>query len=79
MDPQACLSRLLAAVSDNDTEEAICAAEDLLNWLDRGGAAPPVTRQDRFSLFDLTQTLRTDRDGQKTVADLIGRLFPPHL
>lgn len=76
MDPQACLSQLL---SNNDTAAAICAAEDLLHWLDRGGAAPAVTSLDRFQLFDLTQTLRTDRDGQKTVADLIGRLFPPHL
>ena len=40
MDPDACFLELLDAVSSNDRDEAHAHADDLLNWLDRGGFAP---------------------------------------
>ena len=40
MDPDTCFSELVEAVSGNEESEAYDHAEDLLNWLDRGGFAP---------------------------------------
>jgi hypothetical protein len=40
MDPTACWFRLLSAVSTNDPEEAYYAAEDLRQWVRKGGPYP---------------------------------------
>ncbi len=40
MDPDACLSELLDAVADGDGPEAYDHADNLLEWLNRGGFAP---------------------------------------
>jgi len=40
MDPDACFSELLDALTTAETESAHDRADDLLGWLDRGGFAP---------------------------------------
>ena len=40
MDPDACFSELLEAISAHENAEAYDHAENLLAWLDRGGFAP---------------------------------------
>ena len=40
MDPQAAWNEMLDAVAANELFEADLRADDLLNWLDRGGFAP---------------------------------------
>jgi hypothetical protein len=40
MDPNACVDRILTALSDGDLEEAREASSDLSEWLARGGFAP---------------------------------------
>lgn len=40
MDPDACLSDLLDALADSESQEAQYHADDLLSWLDRGGFSP---------------------------------------
>ena len=40
MDPDTCLSELLALIAGNDGPEAYHHADNLLMWLDRGGFAP---------------------------------------
>lgn len=40
MDPDACLARLIEAAADGDADELLYAAEDLAEWLRKGGFAP---------------------------------------
>jgi hypothetical protein len=40
MDPNVCLDRILAALENKDFGEADEAAEDLIQWLRRGGFTP---------------------------------------
>ncbi len=40
MDPDACLSNLLDAISENDSETAYDRATDLKQWLENGGFYP---------------------------------------
>ena len=40
MDPDACLDRLLRAVNSADTDELRSAANDLADWIDKGGFVP---------------------------------------
>jgi hypothetical protein len=40
MDPDACLARMVEAMEDSDKEGAADAAEDLRDWIGRGGALP---------------------------------------
>ena len=42
MDPTATWNRIIAALRDNDTLEAIDAAIDLAGWLNGGGFLPTV-------------------------------------
>lgn len=42
MDPQACLSRILSAVVDEDQDEFDDGMLDLWQWLGRGGKSPVV-------------------------------------
>lgn len=44
MDPKACLERMLHALLAEDYDEAHNAADDLVNWLERGGFAPEISR-----------------------------------
>jgi len=44
MDPNATVQRLLEAIDDHDLEAAREAADDLSNWLARGGFAPDWLR-----------------------------------
>lgn len=40
MDPNACWKRLCDALREGDTEEAANAAEDLAEWIKKGGFLP---------------------------------------
>ena len=40
MDPNACFQRIMDAIADNDRAEAQEAAEDLHEWLRKGGFPP---------------------------------------
>jgi hypothetical protein len=40
MDPNACLARVLEAVRTRDSDELRTAANDLADWLDKGGFQP---------------------------------------
>lgn len=42
MDPTACWQRIVDALQDNNTIEAIDAAIDLAAWLNRGGFMPEI-------------------------------------
>ena len=42
MDPTACLERILHAISIRDTDELVYAAQDLADWMVRGGFAPDM-------------------------------------
>lgn len=43
MDPNACLTRIVDAFRDDDTDECDAAMSDLAEWLDKGGFAPSAT------------------------------------
>ncbi len=45
MDPQATWDSMIAALVDNDLEEAATCASSLLEWLDRGGFFPTALPQ----------------------------------
>jgi hypothetical protein len=70
MDPDACLARLLDAFRDKDREAAFGAAEDLLDWLAKGGAMPVDPRL-LFETFgqqmaDLTALLKEYHEARMT-------------
>jgi hypothetical protein len=40
MDPDACVQRILAAITDQDRHELVDAMMDLAGWLNEGGSLP---------------------------------------
>lgn len=44
MDPTACLERLQDAHLSDDKEETIAACQDLMDWINKGGANPDWER-----------------------------------
>lgn len=43
MDPNACLERLIEAIRDRDYAEIRYAADDLADWIAKGGDSPDLT------------------------------------
>lgn len=72
MDPDACVNRLLEALGDRSREEAEEAADDLNEWLEKGGFEPR-----RSAEVEITQALVAAdlADGEcPAVDDLLTRL-----
>jgi hypothetical protein len=57
MEPDACLRRLLFAVMEGDRIEAVIAMEDLVGWIDRGGALPLATELQKMMMRDLLERM----------------------
>jgi hypothetical protein len=53
MDPDACLRRILHAICDNHRLDAVQAMEDLVAWVDKGGALPLATQLQKMMMRDL--------------------------
>ena len=51
MDPTACHRRFVAAVLAGETDDAYEAAEDLIEWLAKGGADPHWTVGERARFY----------------------------
>ena len=87
MDPDACLRRLSEALEDGDLEEAKHAAQDLRDWLDKGGFAPrPLSKVDPGMIRVLdhedggkTTLVKGDalRIGDLIITSLSGRRWSP--
>jgi hypothetical protein len=65
MDPDACFRRMLEALDSEDGSEVEDACDDLIGWLDKGGAlpAPSVLHGANLGLMS--------RAGLRAVLDLI--------
>lgn len=53
MDPQAVLREMLYALANGDRDGAARAAQDLSEWIDKGGFLPAVHAHDDAVTFDI--------------------------
>ena len=57
MDPNACLSDLLEAIAEVDEDLARDLAQNLLDWMSRGGFAPGGDKLRKSSIISFCQKL----------------------
>jgi hypothetical protein len=75
MDPNACLNRILVALDERDTDEALEALDDLQGWLSRGGFPPSEAQAQRlrdFLLRPVDYEPEAEARARRAAATLVG-------